>query len=181
MGSIINKFKETLSFLPNFNKKEEPLDQLSKRLKKQEHESFGEIDAIFLKSDINKKGYLNEIEVVEAILNYADLHKQQEKFILEQLEEIDFPQHSKISKKEFRSLINLLCSDEIKVSGFIELFKVFDKNLDGTFGIEELSYSFNKLGLKLSKEELNLMLNDGDEDGDSNQDIYEFFNMVLSK
>lgn len=181
MGSIINKFKETLSFLPNFNKKEEPLDQLSKRLKKEEHENFGEIDAIFFKADVNKKGYLNENEVLNAILSYADLHKQQEKYILDQLEEIDFPSNSKIPKIEFRSLINLLCSEEIKVSNFVDLFKVFDKNLDGSFGIEELSYSFNKLGLKLTDEELNLMLNDGDLDGDNNQDIYEFFNMVLSK
>lgn len=169
------------TFLPHLKKEEESDEQRIKRIKQQELDKFGEIDNIFKRYDEDGSGSLGKTEFYKAITNYTEIHKEKEKLYKDQIAAIDFTSDTSITLPEFRLLIQSFNSEEIEISDIIEVFKLFDKNLSGQVGADEIIHVMSKLGLNISVQEAIDLIKEADNDSDNILDFEEFIKIMLSK
>lgn len=169
------------TFFPHLKKEEETEDQRIKRLKVQEIEKYGEIDEVFRRFDNDGSGSLGQEEFTKAILNYIELHKDKEELLREQMNAIDFSGDTTLNLSEFRLLITSFTKEEIEISDIIEVFKLFDKNLSGQVGCDEIIHVFLKLGLNISVQDAIDLIKEADNDSDHILDFEEFVKIMLSK
>mmetsp|Transcript_17427 Transcript_17427/g.18097 ORF Transcript_17427/g.18097 Transcript_17427/m.18097 type:complete len:177 (+) Transcript_17427:29-559(+) len=169
------------TFFPHLKEEEETEDQRIKRIKMQELEKYGEIDDIFRRYDEDGSGSLGQEEFNKAILNYIELHKDKESLLKEQMKAIDFSGDTTITLSEFRLLISSFITEEIEIGDIIEVFKLFDKNLSGQIGADEIIHVMAQLGLNLSVQEAEELIKEGDNDSDKVLDFEEFVKIMLSK
>ena len=169
------------TFLPHLKKEEETEEQRLKRIKMQELEKFGEIDEVFTRYDEEGKGSLGKKEFEKAVLNYIEIHKDKEYMLKEQMNSIDFSGGATVTLHEFRLLISSCTSEDIEISDIIEVFKLFDKNLSGQVGADEIIHVMAKLGLNLSVSEVEDLIKEADNDDDCILDFEEFVKIMLSK
>ena len=176
MGVIIEIFFPSL-----IKKEEETEEQRIKRIKNEEIEKYGEIDEIFRNNDSDGSGQLGESEFIKSIYNYIELHRDKEQALMEQIKEINFQADTTISLYEFRALIACFTKDDIDILDIIEVYKLFDKNLTGQIGSDELIHVMNKLGLNLSVSEADELIKEADNNGDNVIDFEEFVKIMLAK
>ncbi|KAE9593620.1 hypothetical protein Lal_00036291 [Lupinus albus] len=84
---------------------------------------------------------------------------------------------------EFGEFLNLMAikMKETEVEEELrEAFRVFDKDQDGYISPIELMFVMRTIGVKVTEEELGMMINEADLDGDGLIDYKEFVRMMLS-
>jgi len=68
--------------------------------------------------------------------------------------------------------------DKAEIHQLKQAFKFFDKNGDGTISTEEIDIVMKSIGLQISKQELDDLMADLDENGDGHMDFDEFVQMM---
>ena len=86
-----------------------------------------------------------------------------------------------IKKEEFREMMSLYTGAGDIEENIIDVFKLFDKNLDGKIGCEEICHVFGKIGLNLNAEQGQKLVTEADKDGDNCLDFDEFIKIIISK
>ncbi|XP_026462891.1 calmodulin-like [Ctenocephalides felis] len=94
------------------------------------------------------------------------------KIDVENTGKLDFTQFLHALSRKVKSLQN---EEEIK-----KAFKVFDQNDDGMITSSELRIVMNRLGEKLTDEEIEEMIKEADVDGNGVIDYEEFYSMMTS-
>jgi len=152
------------------------------KLEEKDKQKYGEFDILFNRFDVDKTGSLDSEELYEAINSYVQKHPEKEEQIKEMLKSVDLSGSSRVTLDEFRMLMLSYVGEELEEEEMlIEIFKYFDKNLTGEIGKDELMHVFNKLGLNLSKQDAEKLIEEVDEDGNKNIDFTEFCRIMLSK
>jgi Ca2+-binding EF-hand superfamily protein len=161
--------------------KDDEVEKLDEQFRYEEQLKYGEIDQQFFKHDLDDNQCLNEFEFKEAVMDYISVHPDKEGQLKEMLEHLEMGNNSRITLEEFRSMMVLWAVDDISFDTLIDVFKCFDKNLNGAFGKQELIHVFAKLGLNLSEEEAVEMMNEVDVNSDGTIDLKEFIKIMISK
>lgn len=131
--------------------------------------------------DSDKDGYIDK----EDIRNFLDKFEfeYKESQIVECLKNIDFDNDGKISYEDFEKLmyVDSDMSKEKKIEELNEIFKIFDKNGNQKLKISDFSEILKKLGENLlTDEEIQIMLEGCDFDGDNFIDINDFMKMMMN-
>ena len=61
----------------------------------------------------------------------------------------------------------------------VDAFKVYDRDANGEVSLTELWYFLTNFGPKMSHEEVDIIMEKADKDGDGNIDIEEFLNLLF--
>jgi calmodulin len=146
-----------------------------------EKQKYGEIDLFFHKFDYNNVNFLNDKEFREAIKAYVKIHPEKEKNLNELILHLDLGVHTQIYLDDFRKIMTIYLEDEMKIENMIDVFKCFDKNLQGQIGTSEIKHVFSKLGLNLTDEEALELIKESDVDGDETMDFEEFLKIMIAK
>ena len=145
----------------------------------QDNAKYGEFDQLFSKFDKNTDGFLDEPELISAIKHY--MHVRPEfKMDLDDLLS-DMETSNPIKKEDFREMMSLYTGGTETEENIIDVFKLFDKNLDGKVGTEEVCHVFGKIGLNLNYEQGQKLLLEADKDEDGCLDFDEFIKIIISK
>ena len=122
--------------------------------KKKSDSQYGESDQLFLKFDTDKNNYLYEQEFVHLLDHFLLIRPELQEKVNQVQREIKIDNNAPLSKEEFRSLMTQ-CFEEVDISEkLIEVFKIFDKNLELQLSNIEVLHVFNKLGLNLTLEDV---------------------------
>lgn len=142
---------------------------------------YGVFDDIFDKFDYDCNGYLDESEIHMALKSYIQKHKDQKAQVEDLLNQLEISGDYKLNKEDFRNMMICFVGNKDPIDEIIDVFKVFDKNLSAQIGPTELAHVFAKLGLNLTEEESRILVQEGDNDGDSVIDFHEFIAIMISK
>lgn len=160
---------------------ENDLEAQAKEFVDLQKKKYGEIDPFFNDYDYNKDGTLSESEFRDAILAYINIHPEKEKNLQELLNNLDIGMNYQITLDDFRKIMTIYLSDEMQLENMIDVFKCFDKNLEGQIGTNEIKHVFSKLGLNLTIEEARELVLESDTDGDEVMDFEEFLKIMIAK
>ncbi|WOH10608.1 hypothetical protein DCAR_0730077 [Daucus carota subsp. sativus] len=141
-------------------------------------EQIGELREIFRSFDMNNDNSLSQLEF-NSLLRSLGLSPSPDQ-LQAITEKADTNNNGLIEFSEFLALV----APELARSPYSEkqmrvIFKMFDRDGDGFVTAEELADSMERLGHKLSKEELTGMIEEADADGDG-QISFQEFSQVLS-
>ncbi len=150
-------------------------------ISKSEKTKFGEFDQLFLKFDENKNGNLSEEEFKCLLDHYIILHPEKKEKVQELQEQIEIDDLNPINQEEFRSLMYYYLACQNISEQLVEVFKIFDRQMENEISIVEIIHVFNKLGLRLSSEEVEQMLLEADDSGDGTLDFEEFILLLTAK
>mmetsp|Transcript_1112 Transcript_1112/g.1701 ORF Transcript_1112/g.1701 Transcript_1112/m.1701 type:complete len:150 (+) Transcript_1112:88-537(+) len=126
--------------------------------------------------DKDRSGEIDEVELgtVMRSLGFSPTDEQLHDMMLK----VDLDGNGSISFEEFVTMMKK-CEVETDFDREIrEAFKVFDKDGSGAIDKEELKNIMNGLGANLSEEEIDLLVQEGDTDGDGKIDINEFLKIM---
>ncbi len=144
-------------------------------------DSRGEFDNLFLKYDVNKSGTLNEIEFLNLIKNYEELHPDKAEIMRELRELILIEESNPLTMDEYRLLMVNYLSTGSPIEKIIDVFKVFDTNMKSELTTTEITHCFARLGLNLTQEDVMSMLLEADASGDGSLDFEEFIKIMIAK
>jgi calmodulin len=161
--------------------KDDEVDRLGEQYRQEEQLKYGEIDQQFFKHDMDNDHCLDEYEFKHAVMDYIAVHPDKENNLKEMLEHLEMGNNTRITLEEFRKIILLWIDDSISFETLVDVFRCFDKNLQGTFGKKELIHVFSKLGLNITEEEANEMIAEIDSNSDGTIDLEEFLKIMISK
>lgn len=95
------------------------------------------------------------------------------------MKEIDLDGNGEVEFNEFAIWMSIKQSDKNQISMDLEnTFKIFDENGDHFITGEELKSVMNRLGQKLTDEEISLMIKEADTDGDRKVSYKEFVHLM---
>ena len=97
------------------------------------------------------------------------------------MEEIEADGDKPITFQYFLSLYAKNMQDKDAERELIKAFNVFDKNHNGRISVEDFRSIVNNLGEKLTKNEINEIIREADQDGDGDIDYMEFVRMMMNK
>lgn len=160
---------------------EEQLNKMADMVAEKEKAKYGEIDRFFKEFDYNGDNTLGQKEFVYAIKAYIKLHPDKEENLNDLILHFDSNSESVITLEEFRRIMIVYLSNDISIEHMIDVFKCFDKNLNGMIGANEIKHVFSKLGLNLTPEEAKTLVEEGDVDGDQTLDFEEFLKIMIAK
>ncbi|KAL1810382.1 hypothetical protein ACET3Z_027372 [Daucus carota] len=141
-------------------------------------EQIGELREIFRSFDMNNDNSLSQLEF-NSLLRSLGLSPSPDQ-LQAITEKADTNNNGLIEFSEFLALV----APELAEAPYSEkqmrvIFKMFDRDGDGFVTAKELADSMERLGHKLSKEELTGMIEEADADGDG-QISFEEFSQALS-
>jgi Ca2+-binding EF-hand superfamily protein len=174
MGATLNLVKLNAN-------EDNDIEKRCKELQEKEKNKFGVIDSFFYKFDINVDNYLEIQEFEDAIKSYIDLHPEKRLNMLELLNDLAIDTGDKISIDDFRRIMIAYLSDDIALENIIDVYKCFDKSLNGRISPQELKHVFSKLGLNLYNEEANDLAKEADSNKDLSIDFEEFLKIMITK
>ena len=97
------------------------------------------------------------------------------------MEEIEADGDKPITFQYFLSLYAKNMQDKDAERELIKAFNVFDKSHNGRISVEDFRSIVNNLGEKLTKNEINEIIREADQDGDGDIDYMEFVRMMMNK
>lgn len=147
-------------------KDEKESNKIADAVREEDKKMYGEIDQYFYKFDFDKNKALNEMEFREAIKNYIKMHPEKEKSMTELINSLEVDKDNQISLDDFRKIMMVYSKDEISLETLIDVFKCFDKNMQGYIGANEIRHVFSKLGLNITMEEAKELVQEADSDGE---------------
>ena len=112
----------------------------------------------------------NFIKIIQNELNY-DINNKEINNIIKNKNFISYLEYL-----DFIDIIDLQISEENEL---IKAFEVFDKNKTGKIKTEELKFMMNKLGTKLSKEEINNFIKEADPQNEGKFEYKNFSKLVI--
>lgn len=87
----------------------------------------------------------------------------------------------KITYQQFSEILSVLLFDSTTQQELLEAFRVLDKNNNGHIKLDDLKQSLTTLGNKMSKEEVDEVLQDVKPDKDGDIDYAELVNLLCKK
>jgi len=152
---------------------------LAKEIILKDNAKYGEFDQLFAKFDTNTDNYLDEHELISAINHYSHVRPEFKVELGELLDEMETGKA--VSKEDFREMMSIYTGSADFDENVIDVFKSFDKNLDGKIGPEEVCHVFGKIGLNLNTEQGLKLIKEADKDLDKMIDFEEFIKIIISK
>jgi Ca2+-binding EF-hand superfamily protein len=131
--------------------------------------------------DSDKDGFITQNDIKNFLDKFEFEYKDSQ--IAECVKNIDFDNDGKISYEDFEKLmyVDNNMSKEKKIEELNEIFKIFDKYGNQKLKISDFSEVLKKLGENLlTDEEIQIMLEGCDLDGDNFIDINEFMKMMMN-
>jgi len=142
---------------------------------------YGEFDQLFNKFDDNNTNSISEEEFKNILDHYLTIHPEHTEKIMELKDQIQIDELNPLNRDEFRLLMyNYLCNTN-NDEKLLEVFKIFDKNMNTEITVVEIIHIFTKLGLNLTKSDVELMLLEADDSGDGTLDFEEFIKIMIEK
>lgn len=141
-------------------------------------EQIAEFKEAFLIFDKDGDGSISmrELGTVMRSLGQTPTEQDLKKFI----DDIDEDGSGTIDFKEFLNLMAKSIQNKDSESVFIDAFKVFDMNGNGTISATELKYVLANTGEKLTEEEIEEIIRETDTDGDGFIDFKEFIRILMA-
>ncbi|KMZ75996.1 putative calcium-binding protein CML17 [Zostera marina] len=147
----------------------------------QQKEEIFQLWEMFRSFDKDKDGSLTHMELTSLICSFGiKPTKGQLKYFLEKT---DSDQNGRV---RFKDLVSVVAPNYNGTQPYTEyqlwrLFhRVFDRDEDGVVSDEDLMYTMEMLGHKLSKEEINDLMEEADTDGDGVINFQEFSVAMIS-
>ena len=111
---------------------------------------YGEFDELYerVRGDTN---YLNREKLKSAVKSFTDTHFENSDNLQEMINQIEINEQTGISKEEFRMIMAQFTSNKEPLEELIDVYKIFDKNLSGEIGHQEICHVFSNLGIMISK------------------------------
>ena len=141
---------------------------------------FGEFDQLFQKFDEDSSGSINEWEFKQTLNHYITIHPEKANKVGELRDQISITDDNELTKDEFRRLMDQCLNPKTDGERIIEAFRVFDKTMTAEITTAEIIHTFNRLGLNITKEDVELMLMEADNSNDGTLDFEEFIKIMLS-
>jgi len=143
---------------------------------------YGEFDLSFIKNDIEKKGFLYPGEFSECLKDFKAMYPEKVDDLIELEHQIIIDDDNRIGIDEFRILMFYYIKKTDPFQEIVDVFKIFDKSTCKEISDVEISHVFDKLGLSLSKDELNILMAEGDsEDGNRKIRFEEFIKIMITR
>jgi len=161
------------------DEEEESHSNIAQEIILQDNAKYGEFDQLFSKFDTNTDNLLDERELIAAITHYSYVRPEFKKELNELLSEMETGKA--ITKQDFREMMSIYTGGDDKDEDIIDVFRIFDKDLNGKLGNEEISHVFGKIGLNLNIEQSSKLVNEADKDKDQQIDFEEFIKIIISK
>ncbi len=146
-----------------------------------ETSKYGEYDQLFLRYDLDKDGLLNENEFINLLDHYLVLKPELSDLINEIRNEIKIDQSSPLTQEEFRNLMYNCFTNQDVSERAIEVFKIFDKNAEAELTSIEILHVFNKLGLNMSLEDVELLLEEAVNNRNGKLVFEDFIKIMIAK
>ncbi len=142
---------------------------------------YGEFDQFFIRYDLDKDGLLSEFEFINLLDHYLVLKPDQADFINEMKNEIKVEQSGPLNQEEFRKIMYNCFTNQDVSEKVIEVFKIFDKNAEAELTCIEILHVFNKLGLNMTIEDVELLLEEAIGNKNGNLVFEEFVKIMIAK
>ena len=142
-------------------------------------EQLAEYKEAFSLFDKNGDGSISEVELGEIMKSLGQKPTLQE--LRDMIHEVDTDNNGTIDFKEFLVLMERQVGSGDKDTEYMEAFKLFDKNGDGTISAEELKEVMTNIGEKMNDSEISQMIKEADLDGDGQINYSEFIRMLKGK
>ena len=138
-----------------------------------------EYQAAFDLFDKDKDGTITAREVENVL---RSLNQEPTRYEIEEMiAEVDMDGDGQIDFEEFVNLMNKRNKETDTEEEVINAFKVFDKEGQGLISCTELYHIMTTLGDKLTEEEVEEMIREGDLDGNGVINYEEFVRMMMAK
>jgi calcium-binding protein CML len=154
------------------------------QLIKEENTLYKEIDQLFHEFDkdndlsLDKDEFFNSLtELMRRNKNNIMIRERIQSFI----EQLELPKGKRFTKEEYRITLSSIVLEEFTVNELIDLFKTFDKKKDGRICPQELMHSFKKLGLNITKDIANELIEEASFGDSGKIDFEEFARALLAK
>jgi len=143
-------------------------------------EKYGEYDLAFNKFDRERNGYLLKPEFDQCIEHFINIYPDKKESLLELQNELLIDDENQITKDEFRKLMfTYLCSQD-PFNELIDIFKVFDKQNSKELIDLEILHVFNRLGLTLSRNDVDTLMDEADSDHNRTIGFEEFIKIMIA-
>ena len=142
---------------------------------------YGEHEQTFNKFDLDRKGYLNEIEFNESIEHFIKAHPEKVNDLTELKKQIQIDEDNPIRKDEFRKLMYAFIVGQDPIEELIDVFKIFDKDNSKEITDIEILHVFDKLGLNLSRDDIKTLMSEADFDINNSIEFEEFIKIMIVK
>ena len=129
--------------------------------------------------DKDKDGTITAKELINVFKSFGQNPSEHE--INEMIAEVDIDGNGQIDFEEFVILMNKRSKETDYEDEVINAFKVFDKDGQGLISCTELYHIMTTLGDKLTEEEVEEMIKEGDVDGNGFINYEEFVRMMMVK
>lgn len=146
----------------------------------EEKKKFGEFDELYERVRAGHEN-LNREKLRNAIKQYSDFHKDSADMLEEMINQLEINEQRGVTKEEFRMLMAQFTSNKEPLEELIDVYKIFDKNLSGEIGHNEITHVFSNLGMNLTEEDAKKLVEEADHDNDKTIDFEEFVRIMISK
>jgi Ca2+-binding EF-hand superfamily protein len=146
----------------------------------EEKKKYGEFDELYERVRVGTDT-LNRDKLRMAVRQYSENHKESSDNLDEMINQIEINEQRGVSKEEFRMLMAQFTSNKEPLEELIDVYKIFDKNLSGEIGHNEITHVFSNLGMNLSEEDAKRLVEEADHDKDTTIDFEEFVRIMISK
>merc|ERR1719167_1014772 len=128
--------------------------------------------------DVDHNGEIS-IEELAQIMARHHIHPSREE-LADMINRVDKNKNGSIDLEEFLEMMLAQSSSGLNNEklDIEDIFKVFDQNGDGLISGEELKLTMRSLGETLTEDEVGLMLEEADIDGDGKIDLQEFTRLL---
>ena len=147
-----------------------------------QNELYGEFDLTFMKNDKEKKGFLYPGEFSECVKDFKAIFPEKVDELIELESQILIDDDNRIGLDEFRILMFYYIKKTDPFKEILDVFKIFDKDTCKEITEVEIAHVFDKLGLSLSKDDINILMSEADTvDRDKKIEFEEFIRIMITK
>jgi Ca2+-binding EF-hand superfamily protein len=161
-------------------KVDEKQKQEELKLNEEAKKKYGEFDELYERVRAGTET-LSKEKIKSAVRQYSENHKECADSLNEMINQIEINEQRGITKEEFRMMMAAFTSNKEPLEELIDVYKLFDKNLSGEIGANELVHVFSNLGMNLVEDDAKKLIEEADHDTDSTLDFEEFIRIMISK